>query len=403
MAEGLENLARTSEENEINLLILLQVLVKRRLFICFIVFTSIALSCAYSLTLKNIYSATARILPPQKESSGGLSALLGPASGGLAALAAGTGLGGGSELYISILKSNSVMDDVIAKLDLMSKFKAKHIDIARRRLSGKVDVKAEKSGIISITANDRDPKLAAELANAFVVELGRTTVRLNLSKVGTERVFLEKRLESVKADLQRAEDELKSFAQRNKIVEVNSQAKASIEGIAKMKAEIASREVQLSVLRSYQTDESAEVKALLAGIKKLNAEMSKLAGSGSGGEGIPSIGNVPGVSLEYARRLREMKIQEAIFEQLTKQFELAKLNEEKDSSTVQVLDSATVPFYKSKPRRSIIVILAATTSFFFSIILAFIFEFYEKMSESDRQLIQDMKKQFLMLPRFRKS
>jgi capsule polysaccharide export protein KpsE/RkpR len=186
------------------------------------------------------------------------------------------------------------------------------------------------------------------LANTFVEELGKTTVRLNLTRVGTEKVFLEKRLEIVKADLKKAEDELKAFAQQNKIVQVDSQAKVSIEGIDRLKAEIASREVQLSVLRTYQTDESAEVKSLQTGVRKLQQEISKLSGSSSGGEGIPSIGAVPGGGLEYARTMRDMKFQEAIFEQLPKQYEMAKLNEAKDSSSIQVLDSAVPPNQKSK-------------------------------------------------------
>ncbi len=383
----------TPEEQEINLLELLQVLVKRKMLIIYVTLAAILLSIGYSLTLKNIYTATARILPPQKDTGGGLSALLGQA-GGLAALAAG-GLGGGSDLYIGILKSRSVADDVIKKLDLAVKLKAKNADIARMKLAGKVKINAEKNGIINITADDKDPKQAADLANTFVEELGRTTVRLNLSKVGTERVFLEKRLEIVKVDLKKAEDELKTFAQQNKVVQVDSQAKASIEGIAKLKAEIASREVQLSVLRTYQTDESQEVKALQAGIKKLQQETGKISGSGTGGEGIPSIGNVPGVGLEYARRMRDMKVQEAVYEQLTKQYEVAKLNEAKDSSTIQVLDSAVVPFQKSKPKRALMVMLASVTAFFCAVFLAFILEYLQKLPESDREILISMKRQLL--------
>jgi len=400
MSEKPENMVDYEAEQEINLLELLQALVKRKMLIITVTVAAAILAVGYSLTLKNIYSANARILPPQKEGGGGLSALLGQA-GGLAALAGGAGLGGGSDLYVGILKSRSVADDVIRNLDLAVKFKAKNADAARRRLAGKVKIQAEKNGIISIVASDRDPKMAAELANSFVEELGKTTVRLNLSKVGTERLFLEKRLEIVKDDLRQAEESLKTFAQKNSIVQVDSQAKVSIEGIAKLKADLASREVQLSVLRSYQTDESAEVKALQTAIKRLHHEINRLAGSGAGGEGIPSIGNVPGVGLEYARRLRDLKVQETIYEQLTKQYEVAKLNEAKDSSTIQVLDAAVVPFQKSGPRRSLIVMLATVSAFFGSIFLSFILEYLEKLPESDRLLLSSMRKQLLQLPRLK--
>ena len=383
------------EEQEINLLELVQVLVKRKMLIIKMCTLAIIISVGYSLTLPNIYSATAKVLPPQKETGGGLSALLGQA-GGLAGLAAG-GLGGGSDLYLGILKSRSVGDAVIQRLDLNKVYQAENLEDTRASLNASVKVQAGKDGIISITAEDKDPKRSALLANAFVEELGRTTVRLNLSKAGTERVFLEKRLDLVKKDLKVAEDDLKSFAQQNKIVHVESQAQASIEGVARMKAELASREVQLSVLRSKQTDESSEVKALVTGINRLRGEVGRLAGNNGGAQGIPSVGSIPGVGLEYTRKMRELKVQEAIFEQLTKQYEMVKLTEAKDSSTFQVLDEAVVPAKKSKPKRSLIVILATVTAFFVSVFTVFVLEYLSKMSDEDRKIFNSIKKQALAL------
>jgi len=383
------------EEQEINLLELVQVLVKRKMLIIKMCTLALVISVGYSLTLPNIYSATAKVLPPQKEAGGGLSALLGQA-GSLAALAAG-GLGGGSDLYLGILKSRSVGDAVIQRLDLGKVYQTKNLEDTRASLNASVKVQAGKDGIISITAEDKDPKRSALLANAFVEELGRTTVRLNLSKAGTERVFLEKRLDLVKKDLKTAEDDLKSFAQQNKIVHVDSQAKASIEGISRMKAELASREVQLSVLRSKQTEESSEVKALASGLNRLNSEIGRLAGNNGDAQGIPSVGSIPGVGLEYMRKTRELKTQEAIFEQLTKQYEVAKLTEAKDSSALQILDEAVIPVNKSKPKRSLIVILATVTAFFVSVFAVFVLEYLGKMSVEDRKIFNSIKKQALAL------
>jgi len=383
------------EEQEINLLELLHVLVRRKMLIIKICTIAVVAAVAYSLTLPNIYSATAKVLPPQKEAGGGLSALLGQA-GGLAGLAAG-GLGGGSDLYVGILKSRSVADAVIKRLDLVQVYKAKNLEAARKGLEGAVKVQGGKDGIISIVAEDEDPKRSAQLANAFVDELARTTVRLNLSKAGTERMFLEKRLDIVKKDLKSAEEDLKTFSQRNKIVQVDSQAKASIEGVARLKADLATKEVQLAVLRSNQTDESSEVKAVLNGIRRLRGELGALTGNGGGSESIPTIGNVPGVGLDYSRKLRELKTQEAIFEQLTKQYEVVKINEAKDSSSFQILDEAVVPVNKSKPRRSIIVILTAVGSLFVSVVLVFVQEFLAKLSDADRKIVDDIKKCTLSL------
>jgi len=381
-------------DQEINLFELLNVLVKRKMLILCITAAATVLSIGYSLMLKNIYTASASILPPQKDGgAGGLSAILGQA-GGLASLAAGSGLGGGgSDLYVSILKSRSVADDVIKKLGLVAKFEAKNDDIARKKLAKIVKIQSEKNGIIVIAADDKDPVQAAALANTFVEELGKTTVRLNLSKVATEKLFLEKRLEIVKADMKKAEDELKAYSQQNKIVQLDAQAKVSIEALAKLKAELANREVQLSILRSYQTDENFGVKTLQETIIKNKQEIDKLTSSSRGGEGVPSLGAIPGIGLEYARKMRDVQVQAAVFEQLTKQYELAKLNAAKDSSSIQVLDSAVVPFQKTKPMRALIVLYTTVSAFFGSFILAFILEYFGKLPESDRLILENIKRQ----------
>jgi len=377
---------KMNESQGMYLLELLQVLVKRKMQIIKICSIAVAASVVYSLALPNIYSATAKVLPPQKDSGGGLSTLLGQA-GGLAGLAAG-GLGGGSELYLGILKSRSVSDAVVQRLDLVKVYKAKNPEAARAKLEAAVKVQAGKDGIISIVAQDKDPRRSALLANTLVAELAKTTVRLNLSKAGTERLFLEKRLDFVKRDLKAAEDSLKAFAQTNKLIQPDSQAKASIEGIARIKAELASNEVRLAVLNTQQTEHSPEIKAAKSGINQLKDELRALAGNGVGGEGIPSIGNVPGVGLEYSRKLRELKTQEAIFEQLTKQYEVAKLNEAKDSSSFQILDEAVVPMNKSAPKRALIVVLTAVSAFFVSIFVIFVQESLSKMSEEHRRNIK---------------
>ncbi|ACM21344.1 polysaccharide chain length determinant protein [Geotalea daltonii FRC-32] len=368
-------------EEEINLLDLLRVIVRRKKLIIKICVTAVVLSVAYSLTLPNIYTATARVLPPQKEGGGGISALLGQV-GGLAGLAGGA-LGGSSDLYLGILKSRSVADAVIKKLDLQKKLECKSIDETRLALTSIVKTQAGKDGIITISADNKDAVLAATLANTMVAELGNRSVQLNLTRAGSERVFLEKRLDLVKDDLAKAENSLRDFQEKNKMLKVDSQAAATIEGIAQIRAEIVAKEVQLASLKSFQTDESPDVQLLKTSIAKLRNQMGSFSGNGAG-DVIPAVGNVPNLGLEYARRLRELKTQEAIFEQLKKQYEVAKYNEAKDSSSVQVLDDAVVPAKKSKPKRSLIVLLSAVTAFFASIFIVFIQEYFDKMSDDDR-------------------
>lgn len=384
-------------DDEINLLDLLRVIVRRKLIIIYICLAAAIISVGYSLYLPNIYTATARVLPPQKDGGGsGISALLGQV-GGLAGLAGGS-FGGSADLYLGILKSRSVADSVIKKLDLQKKLKRKSLDETRQALSRMVKSQAGKDGIITITVNHRKPEMAALLANTMVAELGNRSVQLNLTKAGTERAFLEKRLDVVKHDLAQAEVSLRDFQEKNKLLKVDSQAAASIEGIARLRAEIVAKEVQLSSLKTFQTDESPEVKLLQNSINKLRSQMGSFSGHGAG-DVIPAVGNVPSLGLEYARRLRELKTQEAIFEQLKKQFEIAKYNEAKDSSSLQILDDAVVPTKKSKPKRSVIVMLSVVAAFFVSIFMVFIMEYFDKMSDADKMRWQEIKDSF----RFRRN
>jgi uncharacterized protein involved in exopolysaccharide biosynthesis len=378
----------TETEEEINLLELLRVIVRNLPLIAKITAAAVILSVLYSLTLTNIYTAKATLLPPQKDSGGGAAALLASMGGGLAGLAGG--LGGSADLYIGLLKSRTVTDAVIKRLDLNVEFKSKNADSTRTTLQSLVKFQAGKDGIITITADYKDPAKAALLANTFIDELQKKSQQLNLTKASTERSFLEKRLVVVKQDLKTAEEEMKSFQEKNKTIKADSQAAAAIEGIARMRAEIVSKEVQLAALRNSMTDESPEVSALLAGLSRLRKQLGSMSGSGEGGV-IPSVGSAPSIGMEYIRRLRELKTQEALFEQLTKQFELAKINEARDSSSIQVLDEAVAPLRKSKPKRALIVILATVTAFFCSVFVVFIKEYLAKLSPEDRVIMDDMK------------
>lgn len=387
-----ENPPTFEQEEEINLLDLLSVLVKRKSMIIKVTVIAALLSIGYSLTLPNIYQASSTVLPPGKDSGGGLAAALAGQAGALAGLAGVAGIGGPTDLYMSLLKSRSVTDAVIKRLDLIREFKSKKPDDARKKLEGKVKFQAgAKDGIITITATDKKPEMAATLVNTYVDELGKLTLRLNLSKASAERSFLEKRIEVVRQDLRAAEDALKDFSQKNKTVQVDSQAKASIEAVARLKAEMVTKEVQLSALRVSQTDESPEVKSLLTTISRLKREIGARSGSDGSGEGLPSVGSVPSLGVQYARLLRQVKVQEAVFEQLTKQFELAKLSEAKDSANIQVIDAAVAPDRKARPKRSMIVMLATISAFFASVMAAFLFEYLEKLPPEDRQRLEEMK------------
>jgi uncharacterized protein involved in exopolysaccharide biosynthesis len=383
MLNNNDNAIRPPEdETAINLLDLLLVVVKRKTMIICITLAAAVLTALYSLSLPNIYTSKALIYPSQEDK--GLANAMMAQFGGLANLAGGS-LGGKTleDLYLTLLKSEAIKDPIIDSLGLMKRFKAKMRTGAYRRLDAATMVSAGKrDGVITISVSDRDPRWAAALADAYVRELGNLTIRLNVTGAGKNRLFLENRLGEAKADLGRAEEALRTFQARNKVLNVPEQAKATIQGVAQLRAQLALEEVQLATMRRQFTDASQEVKNARATITNLKTQVEQLEGQGGGS--IPSVGSVPGLGQEYVRLMREFKIQESIVELMTKQYELARINELKDVVPFQVIQSAKVPERKSKPKRSRMVIFATMAAFFASVFFAFIREYADRMPQEDK-------------------
>jgi uncharacterized protein involved in exopolysaccharide biosynthesis len=393
------NLEAESDE-EINLLDLLLVLARNWRMIVGVPIVVAVITAIYSLSLPNIYTAKAMIL--SNDDSGGMMNTMLAQMGGLASLAGG-GLGGATkaDLYVAMLKSETVMDPLIERFKLMELYKAKLRASAYKNLAGNSAISSgKKDGIITIAVSDKDPKLAADIANAYVEELGKQAAKFSMSGAGMNRVFLEERLAKAKADLAAAENTLKSFQTKNKAVAVTDQAKATLEGVALLRAQLVAQEVQMAVLRRQFTEESQEVKRTSATIANLRGQIGRMEGAGSEGS-MPGVGAMPQLGQEYMRLMREFKIQESLVELLTKQNEMAKLNEAKDVVPFQVFQSARVPELKSKPKRSLMVILATVTSGFLMVLLAFIREYIMKMNDEDRKRWQELQRVLPLPRRFR--
>lgn len=355
--------------------------------------------------LPNIYIATARIMPPP-ENSGGLAGMLG-GMGDLASIA-GISVGGSSgELYVGMLKSRTISDAIIDRFNLMEVYDQNYRVKMYEKLEKIVKVSLGKDdGIISISVEDEDAQRSADIANAYVEELMKLNVKFNLGNAGRQRVFLEERLSIVKRDLANAEEALRSFQKGNNAIRLDEQAKAIIENISLLKGQIASKEVELGVAKSYQTEQSPEVKVLRESLTGLKGQLRQLEQSTDGkkvtGDIFIATANVPDVGLQFARVMREFKIQEALNELLTKQYEMAKIEEAKNTSTLQVLDSAVPPDKKSKPKRSLILILLIFFTGFVSIAWIFVKEFYRKLPEEDRTQLAEIKSLFLAVLPLRK-
>lgn len=376
------------DDGAINLLDLLLVLVRRKKLILLVCGATFVLACGVTLLMPNVYTATARIMPPQQEKVG-LSAMLSGMSD-LAALA-GLSLGSGSSsLYVGMLQSRSVADAVIDRLDLMRVYEWKTRAAAYKALKGQVRFTIGKGdGIIAVSADEKDPELAAALANAYVEELKKLNLQISLDSVGLQKGFLEDRIKVVRQDLAKAEDALKEFQTTHKAIRIDAQATAIIEAIAKLKGELASREVELGVLRSYQTEQNPQVKAVRESIAQIREQIQQLEKSPDGqkaaGDIFIATSEVPEIGVQYARLLRDFKVQETLFELLTRQFEIAKIEAAKNISPIQVLDPAAAPDMKSKPRRSLIVLLATLVAGFLTVIGIFLFEYGRRMSDDDRR------------------
>lgn len=363
---------------------------QKRLVIGFTVAIT-TITIIYVLMLPDIYTARALIIPNDDDRNS-MATLLSQLSG----LAAGGTVGSKStgELYVTMLKSETIRDQIIDRFKLFEHYKAKFRGDAYKVLGNNSAISLGKNdGVITIEVDDRDPKLAADLTNAYVDELGKLAAGLNMIGASNNRLFLEKRIAETRADLIRAEEALKEFQSRNKSISVTEQAKASIDGVAQLRAQLAVQEVQLSTYRTQLSESSQEVKTAKATVANLRAQISRLEGAGGERSSIPNVGNVPQLGQMYVRLMRDLKIQEAVLEMLSKQHEATKLNEVKDVAPFQVLQKAKVPDRKSRPGRAKIVQLALLVSLLAVAAAVIVLEHVERM---DKKIKESWKELFRM-------
>lgn len=377
------------DEEEINLLDLIWVIAKNSKMIVLLTGAAVVLSGIISLLLPNIYCAKTEILLSQQDQGGKLTSMA--QIEGLAGFA-GDMLAGEStiDLYIEILRSEALKDIIIDRFHLMDVYDKESRFDTYKTFDDNLST-VNEAGVLSISIEDRDPKRSTDITNALVEELEKVTVKLNIVGAERNKKFFEKRLVKSKVDLAKAEDKLKAYQAKNKALDVTEQTKATIEGVARLKAELTVKEVQLASLRAYMTDENDEIKTIKASIKNLKERIDSMEGSGSGSS-ILTVGAVPALGQEYLRLTRDLKIQESIFELLTNQYEMAKLYEAKDFPGIYILQKARIPDKKVRPKRFLIVIVATLCAFLLSITFAFLREYQERMPKKDKRQWREIKK-----------
>ena len=395
------------QEDEINLFDYLIVLLKRKRLIIGITLGAAIITAIISLIMPPIYRAETKILPPQQGSSmatqflsqlGSAAGLVGGAAGLVGGAVGGAvGIKTPNDLYIGLLKSRLVLDGVIDRFKLMELYKTKSRENARRGLADTLKARDDKkSGIITIGVEDKDPKRAADMANAFVEELKNMNKGLAVTEAGQRRLFFEEQLKDTKEALIKAEDSMEGFQERTGAIKIDEQAKAVIEGIANLRAQIAAKEVGLKVMRTYATPQNPDIQRAEEELRGMREQLGRLETRSGGHNPDPLMptGRIPALGTEYIRKLREFKYQEALYEILLKQYEAARLDEARDAAIIQVIEKAIPPEKRVKPKRKQMVMIATFSGLFFSVFAAFFMEYIEKLKSNpeDKVRLEAIKK-----------
>jgi uncharacterized protein involved in exopolysaccharide biosynthesis len=328
-------------------------------------FTILGATLAY--VVKPSFTSTAIILPPQQQQSSA-SALLGQLSalssiGGASAL----GLKSSADMYVGILKSRTIADGIVKQFDLERVYKTKKMTDTRKALASHTEVEVGKDGLIHISVTDHDPNRASEIANAYVDGLYRMNSGLAVTEAAQRRVFFDQQLDEEKKALTNAEDDLRTTEQRTGVIQLGGQTQELLYNMASLRAQLSSEEVQLQALRTYATDQNPDVMVAEQKIATLRGQISKLESDqqmqSSPGDITLSAGRTPEDSLEYARKLREVKYHDTLYDLLSKQREAARIDEAKSAPVLQSIDRAVPSDKKSGPPRLLLTIGAGFVGF----------------------------------------
>jgi uncharacterized protein involved in exopolysaccharide biosynthesis len=321
-------------------------------------------------------------------------ALTGRASGGLSAIAGSLlGLQSTSDLFVGILTSRTAKDALIQKFDLRRVYRDRRMEDARTDLEDHTTIDVDhKTQIITINVTDHSSRRATAMAEAYVEELNSLVAQLSTSAARRERIFLEGRLRAVSQNLEAAEKEFSQFASKNTAINVPEQGKAMVDAAAALQGQLVAAESELEGLKQIYTDNNVRVRSLEARVDELKNQIGKVAGEGDGassasgkqGESVfPSIRKLPILGVTYADLYRETKVQETVYETLTQEYELAKVQEAKEIPTVKVLDPPDIPGKKSFPPRLLIMTLGTALALSIGIVCVFASAAWKATDTSD--------------------
>jgi len=362
----------------------LRLLWSRRRFLFRAVAAGLLVSTLAAFLIPKSYTSTTQLMPPDPQSTSGMAmmaAMAAKGGGGLAGVAGDLlGLKSSGALFIGVLRSQTAQDRLIQQFNLRNVYGKRLIVDARTKLDENTSISEDrKSGIITISVTDHSPQRAAALASAYVDQLNSLVSELSTSSAHRERVFLEERLKVAKQDLDDATNQLAQFSSKNNTLDIQQEGKAMLDAAGSIAGEMIAAQSQLEGLRQIYTDNNSRVRSLNARVAELRKQLEKLGGTqtngangtnasveqpgdpsaakAGGGLPYPTIRSLPLLGAKYADFYRRAKIQETVFELLTGQYELAKVQEAKETPSVKVLDPARIPEKKSFPPRLVIMFL----------------------------------------------
>ena len=373
---------------------------------------SFLLGLGISFSIPKEYKSTTSIMPPEQQGGSGALMLAALAShsgslGGLGSLGslAGGLLGGhtSTELFIDMLKSGSVSGRLIDRFDLQHVYRKRYrIDAAKHLARCTKITEDKKSGTITIEVEDTDRLRARDLAQGYLDELNNLVMRTNTSSAHRERVFIEQRLKKVQADLEQAQLELGEFSSKNSTIDIKEQTRAMVDAGARVQAELLIEQSGLESLRQIYGDGNVRVRETEARIASLKGELAKMTGtsaplpaedvhesetdskeSSGDGELYPPLRQLPRLAVPYADLYRRVRVEETLYELLTQQYEMARIDEVKDVPAVSVIDAPGIAEKKSFPPRLLLTLLLTFISFACASALILVRNHWSTISLSD--------------------
>lgn len=348
-------------------------LFERRRFLMVVTGIGMLLAAGCALLIPNEYKSVVQLMPPDQmlfSSSSMRAGLSSIESDGLSAAFSDDLLSKKTpgQTAIGVLGSSTSLDDIINRFDLRRVYHSpNYVDTRKRLISQTTFIEDKYSGIISISVTDSDRYRAQQLAEAYVDELNKLTNSLSTSSARRERIFLEQRLKSVKSDLDASSLALSQFSSHNATLDIQRQGEATVEAVGKLQGELIAAQSELSALKAIYADDNVRVRQARGQVDELQSQLRKMSGAGEDvnaadlkADGLmPSLRKLPLLGVEYNDLYRQQVMQETLYASLSKEYELARVEEAKEVSQIMVLDHANLPERKSSPHRSIITLAGA--------------------------------------------